>query len=53
MFASPKLVAFLARQLPAKPELSAELAELLDCSLRSLTLSILPQVRLDPMNHMG
>ncbi|KAI3426356.1 hypothetical protein D9Q98_008728 [Chlorella vulgaris] len=43
MFASPKLVAFLARQLPAKPELSAELAELLDCSLRSLTLSILPQ----------
>jgi hypothetical protein len=44
LFASPKLVAFLARQLPAKPGLAAELAELLDCSLRTLTLAIVPQV---------
>ena len=46
MFASPKFVQFLARQLPGKPELMAELADLLECSLRTLTLAIVPEVRL-------
>ena len=44
LLANQKLVAFLARQLPSKPELGAELAELMDCSLRTLTLAVLPQV---------
>ena len=44
LFASSKLVAFLARQLPARPELLAELADLLECGQRSLALAIVPQV---------
>lgn len=44
VFASPKLVAFMARQLPPRPALAAELADLLECGPRSLALAIVPQV---------
>lgn len=44
LFASSKLVAFLARQLTSRPELMADLADLLECGQRTLALSIVPQV---------
>ncbi|PSC70468.1 serine threonine-kinase ATR isoform X1 [Micractinium conductrix] len=43
LLATPKLAAFLGRQLPGNPALAQELADVMDISLRSLTLAILPQ----------
>lgn len=39
------IVSLQARQLPSKPELLGELAELCDCGQRTLALAVLPQVR--------
>lgn len=38
------IVSLQARQLPSKPELLGELAELCDCGQRTLALAVLPQV---------